>query len=118
MEKRCILALIVALVTFSGCKRQNDTQTSQTPICEGVIWTLQWTDQSGNSHGMSRASFPESVPGGNGSFNMDLYGRLYITHLEIVNNQQRDLGPRIIPFERIDSIQFGEGGRIFDKTKE
>ena len=118
MGKRCILALIVALVTFSGCKRQNDTQTSQTPICEGVIWTLQWTDQSGNSHGMSRASFPESVPGGNGSFNMDLYGRLYNTHLEIVNNQQRDLGPLIIPFDRIDSIQFGEGGRIFEKRKE
>ena len=118
MEKKYILALMLALVTFSGCKRQNDTQTSQTPICEGVIWTLQWTDQSGNSHGMSRASFPESVPGGNGSFNMDLYGRLFITHLEIVNNQQRDLGPMIIPFERIDSIQFGESGRIFEKTKK
>jgi len=118
MEKKYILALIAALVTFSGCKRQNDTQSPQIPICEGVIWTLQWTDQSGNSHGMSRSSVPESVPGGNGSFNMDLYGRLYNTHLVIVNNQQKDLGPMIIPFERIDSIQFGEVGRIFEKTKE
>ena len=115
MRKTHILAMIVALVTFSGCKKQNDTQT---PICEGVIWTLQWTDQSGNSHGMSRSSFPESVPGGSGSWNLDLYGRLYITHLEIVNNQQKDLGPTIIPFERIDSIKFGEGGRTFEKTKK
>lgn len=118
MGKEYILALIVALLAFSGCKRQNDTQTPRTPICEGVIWILQWTDQSGSSHGMSRASFPVSFPGGSGSWDMDLYGRLFITHLEVVNNQQRDLGPMIIPFERIDSIQFGEGGRIFEKTKE
>lgn len=32
--------------------------------------------------------------------------------------QQKDLGPMIIPFERIDSIQFGEGRRIFEKTKK
>ena len=116
MKKKYILTLLMASVTLTlGCRRQNDTET---PIYEGVIRTLQWTDQSGNSHGMSRSSVPGSVPGGSGSFNMDLYGRLFITHLEIVNNQQKDLGPLIIPFERIDSIQFGEGGRIFGKTKE
>jgi hypothetical protein len=68
IEKKYILALMLALVPFSACRKQNDTHTPQNPICEGVIWTLQWTDQSGNSHGMSRSSVPESVPGGNGSF--------------------------------------------------
>jgi len=42
---------------------------------------------------------------------MDMYGVLYSTHLEIRYPKQKDLGSQIIPFDRIVSIQFGDGGR-------
>jgi len=112
--RRIILVVAAALIIFgiTACK---DSGPSNTVVYEGVIYTIQWTDQKGETHGMSRLSIPESVPGRNGSFNMDLYGRLYLTHIEIMNNQAKDLGPQIIPFERIDFVQFGDGGRVFEK---
>ena len=105
---------MVLLPGVSACSR-GDRPTQ--PLQEGVIWTLQWTDGAGESHGSSRASVPESVPGGSGSWNMDLYGRLYSTHIEITNRQANNMGPKIILVDKLDFVQFGDGGRVFKEAR-
>ena len=79
-------------------------------LYEGIVWTIEWADGEGKSHGLTRSSIPESVPGGNGSWNMDMYGKLYESHLEIAFPKRKELGPKIIPMSRIVDMRFGDGG--------
>ena len=99
---------------LTGCAERSE---SPALLHEGPVYTMQWTDGAGKTHGMSRATTAESVPGGNGSWNMNLYARLYSTHAEIVNVDTTDLGPQIVPMDKIDFIRFGEGGRAFPETR-
>lgn len=80
------------------------------PMKQGVIFSAQWVDSNGNSEGRSRSRFAAAVPGGTGSWGVKMRGRLYKTHLEI-NYLDRD-GPlsEVIPFDRLVSVQFGDGG--------
>jgi len=106
-----ILAVAVALLAGFGIGQTTRSPgAASTPIAEGVIWTVEYVDGEGKSHGMTRASLPEAGPGGSGSWNMDIYGRLYSTHLEITLPKSKDLGPQIIPMHRIVQVQFGHGG--------
>jgi hypothetical protein len=50
------------------------------------------------------------VPGGNGCWNVDAFGRLTREFLIITRPQRSDLGPQVIPAHRLVSIQFGDGG--------
>ncbi|MFH1744114.1 MAG: hypothetical protein ABIH23_34355 [bacterium] len=79
-------------------------------LYEGIIWTVEWTDGEGISRGMTRSSIPEAVPGRSGSWNMDMYGRLYASHLEIELRKSENASPKIIPLNRIVEITFGNGG--------
>lgn len=109
-----LCACVVLVFLCTGCSENQQPVVIQ----EGVIFTVQWTDGTGRSQGMSRLNLPQSVPGGNGSWNMDLYGRLFPTHLEMVNRQVKDLGPQIIPIQRLDYVQFGTGGITFPIVPE
>ena len=116
--KRTMITMVTAGVTAmllgAGCSGKKSPALLQ----EGVIFTVQWTDGAGKSKGLSRLDSPQTVPSGNGSWNMDLYGRLFSTHLEIVNRQVKGSEPQIIPIQRLDSIQFGAGGRTFPSPEE
>jgi hypothetical protein len=105
----CVLCVCICILlsakNSSAAKGDSDSLIEQ-----GVVYTLQWTDGSGKTHGLSRLSHSSSIPGGNGSFNMDMYARLYPTHIEIINRHTKDLGSKIIPIERLDFVQFGEDG--------
>ena len=83
------------------------------PLIEGTIWSVWWELPDGNTHGLTRESIPEAIPGKNGSWNINAYGRLFETHLEIQYADQDDLGVQIVPFDRIISIRFGKGGIEF-----
>ena len=50
------------------------------------------------------------VPGGNGSWNVDAYGKLTRESLIITRPQMPDLGPEVIPVHRLVKVQFGDGG--------
>ena len=114
MKISIILLFMLTLAVCLGCYEREDPPPAR-PLCEGVVWTLQWTDTNGKTHGMFRGSNPEGVPGGNGSWNMDLYARLYLTHIEIMNRQSPELGPMIVFSDKLDFVQFGDGSRDFTK---
>ena len=61
--------------------------------------------------GYTRANNSKAVPGGNGSWNVDAYGKLYRDFLVITfPNKPDGTGPEIIPTHRLLSIRFGDGG--------
>ncbi len=82
-------------------------------LAEGIIWSVEFHGPDGKTNGLARGSDAIMVPGGNGSWNMDIYGRLYETHLEItyLNQPNSGLDAKIVPFSQIVRIQFGDGGR-------
>ncbi len=109
--KNTQIVIIIVIAFLVGIMIGNmPGNNSKTPIQEGIIYSVSWSEPDGSIHGLTRSDNASAVPGGNGSWNMDLYGRLYENHLEITYPQQKDLGSRIIPFRIIQSIQFGDGG--------
>ena len=106
-----LLLFMLALTFGSGCLEREENPVVK-PLHEGLVWGIQWTDTSGKTHGMSRSSVPESVPGGNGTFRADIYARLYPTHIEITDRRSQELGPMIIFAEKLDFVQFWEGERV------
>jgi hypothetical protein len=98
------LGILVALGiawTVGGARR---------PLAEGVIWSVEWTTGDGKPHGLTRTDNARAVPGGNGSWNMNLEGKLYPTHLEITFPDSKEVGPQIIPLSRLVNVTFGDGG--------
>ena len=80
------------------------------PIQEGVLYQAAWETPEGRTQGLTRASMPEAVPGGNGSWNMNMVGTLYDTHLEIRFPDQPEPRVQIIPLHRLVDVTFGDGG--------
>ena len=120
--KHFVLFLLAAcaICTVLGCRRQsntpqaNDTQT----ITEGVIYYVEYEMKDGMTGGFTRLNSNKAVPGGNGSWNIDAYGRLTRDYLIITRPQIQDLGPRVIPSHRLLDVQFGDGGiKNIDENK-
>ena len=99
--------LVSSMVFLAGCSPH--TQDVAT-IAEGTIYSVEFTKDGGGSWGFTRVDNRIMVPGGNGSWNVDAYGRLTRDFLIITRPQQGDLGPQVVPIERLVSIQFGDGG--------
>ena len=104
---RQLLLLATALAPLAGCK-PHEPET----VAQGVIWYLEYKLEDGKTAtgGFTRMNDPRAVPAGNGSWNVDAYGRLTRDYLIVTFPQRKDLGPRIIPAHRLVDIQFGDGG--------
>jgi len=107
-----VLALLIAFVLalIGGIAGGASARTGQVFIREGTVWSVEWQDGRNGTRGLTRARVPEAVPGDTGSWNVDMAGRLFTTHLELERRAQKDLGVQVIPMSRIVSIQFGDGG--------
>lgn len=107
-----MLALLIAFVLalFAGIAGGASARTGQVFIREGTIWSVEWEDGRGGTHGLTRAGLPEAVPGTSGGWNVDMKGRLFTTHLELERRGQEGLEVQVIPMSRIVSVQFGDGG--------
>jgi len=103
-----VMAILFGLL-LGGAGAQVASQ-KPTPLVEGVIYYVEWTAADGSSFGLTRLDSSQAVPGGNGSWKIDMYGKLYESHLEIQYPKSKDLGPQIIPMSRVVTIQFGDGG--------
>jgi hypothetical protein len=80
------------------------------PRAEGVLFAVEYQQGSGTG-GFTRLNNSKAVPGGNGSWNVDAYGKLYRDFLVITfPNKQDGTGPEVIPTHRLLSIRFGDGG--------
>ena len=107
-----VFVLCVFGTMFVGCCRRDsdrDADQSET-VAEGVIFYVKYQLEDGKTGGLTRLNMPQAVPGGNGDFNVDAYGRLTRDFLIITYPQQKDMGPRVIPTNRLMSIRFGDGG--------
>lgn len=109
--KECFAALLVAGALLSmlagGCR--HDAANDEI-VAEGIIWSVEYILEKGGTGGFTRLNNPAGVPGGNGSWNVDAYGRLTRDYLIITYPQKRGLGQHIIPERRLVEIQFGHGG--------
>jgi hypothetical protein len=102
-----ILALCAFGAIVTGCGQDSDQSEI---VAEGVLFSVEYKLESGKTGGLTRLNLSSAVPGGNGSWNIDAYGRLTRDYLIITRPQQKDFGPQIIPAHRLVSIQFGDGG--------
>lgn len=91
----------------TGCGRPEPESET---VAEGVIYYVEYSIEDGKSGGFTRLNSSRAVPGGNGSWNIDAYGRLTRDYLIITRPQSKDLGVRVIPAHRLLDIQFGDGG--------
>jgi hypothetical protein len=85
-------------------------ERSRQPLAEGVIWSVEWTAGGGKSEGLTRSNVAQAVPGGNGSWGVNMLGKLYPTHLEITFPDANVRGPQIIPLDRLVGVTFGGNG--------
>ena len=79
------------------------------PRAEGIILRVEYQQGSGTG-GFTRLNNSKAVPGGNGSWNVDAYGKLYRDFLVITFPGKQGTGPEVIPTHRLLSVQFGDGG--------
>jgi hypothetical protein len=102
------LFTVVSIALIGGCQRQQ--KLSEAVVAEGVVFSVEYDIGGGKTEGLARANFSGAVPGGNGSWNIDAYGKLTKDFLIITRPQHKDLGPHVIPINRVLSVQFGDGG--------
>ena len=113
MRTSATLVLIACglIIIATSCERHTGAPPSESEtVAEGVIYYVEYKLEDGKSGGFTRVNDFRSVPGHNGSWNVDAYGRLTREYLIITRPQQRDLGVRVIPAHRLLDIQFGDGG--------
>ncbi|MHC1768559.1 MAG: hypothetical protein AB9869_30490 [Verrucomicrobiia bacterium] len=79
-------------------------------VAEGVLYSVEYQLEGGRTGGFTRLNNSKAVPGGNGSWNIDAYGRLTPEFLIITRPQHKELGQQIIPVHRLVNVQFGDGG--------
>ena len=100
--------ILGAALILAGCAPPGSN--SSATVAEGVIYSVEYLTESGRAAGFTRVNDSKAVPGGNGSWNVDAYGKLTRDFLIITRPQARDLAEEIIPVHRLVSVQFGDGG--------
>ena len=99
------IAIVSACLVTCGCSRNTSA-----PVAQGVIYSVAYKDGDGKVHGFTRLNQASAVPGGNGAWNIDAYGKLTPDFLVINRPRRPDLGPQVIPAQNLIEIQFGDGG--------
>lgn len=104
--QRIIGASLLCLVALGGsaCSRSDPN------VVEGVIYYASYQYPDGSIHGFTRLNRNTAVPGGSGSWNIDARGKLTREFLVVTRPQHPDLGPLVIPVQRLVEVQFGDGG--------
>lgn len=100
--------LPVAVLAFAGCSPSSSNHSGI--VAEGTIFSVEYQLEGGRTAGFTRSNESKSVPGGNGSWNVDAHGKLTRDFPVITRLQNTELGPLVIPVHRLINIQFGDGG--------
>jgi hypothetical protein len=116
--KTYVASLVIAcglLGILTGCSSRDSADDAI--VAEGVIWSVEYKLEDGRTGGFTRVNQPAAVPGGNGEWNVDAYGRLTRDYLIITYPQRKGLGPRIIPADRLLDVWFGDAGVPVDENR-
>ena len=107
-----VLAAVAGAVcnTFFNRAMAATEATLPSPCVEGVLFSVEYKLAGDLTGGFTRMNNAQAVPGGNGSWNIDAYGKLYPEFLIITRPKSKELGPQVIPMHRLVSVQFGDGG--------
>lgn len=102
---------VLFLLLLTGCDHK------PAPLKEGVVTKVVWTTGGDGKTGLYREKMPETPRPGQpgGSYNVDMYGLLYPSHLEVRFVGTRDSHSQIIPFSQIVWLEFGDGGITVSK---
>jgi hypothetical protein len=99
-----------ALLWLAGCNIEmggNQPGAKGEPvIAEGTLLYVKYDYGDGKVGGFTRVDNAQAVPGGNGSWNVDARGKLTSKFLVITYPSQKELGPHVIPAERLFEVQF------------
>jgi len=102
------ICLVGVMTSVVGCMPSTDSTTDT--VAEGIIFSAEYELSNGRTGGFTRLNEAKAVPGGNGSWNEDRFGKLTRDFLIITRPQTRDFGPEVIPVHRLINVQFGDGG--------
>ena len=99
MKKYIALICCFALVGFlAGCEQK------PTPIKEGTIWKLVWSDAPNTQMGLFRLT--PAPTNSFGEYGVQMSGKLYPTFLEV--QRVGSSHSQIIPMSQILQLEFGE----------
>jgi hypothetical protein len=101
-------AITAAMIASFGCSPSANSSSSI--VAEGVIYSVEYQVEGGRTGGFTRVNNSKAVPGGNGSWNVDAYGKPTRDFLIITRPPALHLGPEVIPVSRLVRVQFGDGG--------
>src|SRR5438876_756739 len=110
--RRMVLSL--AVISLVGCSPSG--ANSSGIVAEGVIFSVEYQMEGGRTGGFTRLNNSKAVPGHNGSWNVDAYGKLTRDFLIITRPQSRNMGPELIRVHRLISVQSGDG--VIKQVKE
>jgi hypothetical protein len=111
-----LVASVLAAALFSTGCRPPDAKSDAKPdaksdtVTEGAIWSLEYLGGDGRPTGLTRVNDPKAIPGGNGSWNVDAYGRLTRDFLFITRPDQREYLLEVIPVARLVRVTFSSDG--------
>lgn len=69
----CTIAVAVLLASLAGC---GPSGSRSDVVAEGVIYHVAYSMEDGKVGGFTRVNDAKAVPNGNGSWNVDAYGKL------------------------------------------
>jgi hypothetical protein len=110
-----LLGLAGLCSALTGCGTHvnafNETAAKEgDAVTEGTLFSVKYDLGDGKVGGFTRLNTAQAVPGGNGSWNVDARGKLTTRFLIVTYPPEKQLGPLVIPVERLLEVQFGTGG--------
>src|SRR5579872_3357099 len=98
------LTVLLFMPFVAGCASSSGSEVVES----GVLYSVSYMQADGHTAGFTRVNSSKAVPGGNGSWNVDAYGRLTRDFLIITRPQHKDLEAEAIPVSRLVDVQFGD----------
>ena len=105
-----LVGALIAGAVGGAALAKNAYGTAYKPVIEGVIFSVHYQVGGDRTAGFTRLGFPEAVPGDEGSWSRDAYGKLYQEFLILTYPGNEDLDAQVIPTAQLLSVQFGDGG--------
>lgn len=104
-----VLLVAAGWTSITGCSRP--ASPASPVVAEGILHTVSYTLGDGRVGGFTRLPHAQAVPGGNGSWNVDAYGKLTRDYLIVSYPHDKSDELNIIPHHCLLHVKFGDAGR-------